>query len=142
MTRFLLDTNIISEVTRIRASAALVAWMADQSDADLFISTLSLAEIRRGILQKPAGRKRADLDAWYDGPEGPRSLFRGRILAFDEPAAETWAELMAEGFRGGVPRSALDMIVAAIAGVSGCTVVTNNERHFEGAVPLFNPMRP
>ncbi|WP_211314217.1 PIN domain-containing protein [Humitalea rosea] len=49
---------------------------------------LTLAEIRRGILEKEPGRRRRDLDAWFAGPEGPRGLFAGRILAFDEKAAQ------------------------------------------------------
>lgn len=140
MTRYLLDTNIISNVTRPLPSMALVAWLADQLDQDLYISTLSLAEIGRGILQAPAGRRWKELQRWFEGPEGPASLFRGRILAFDEPAALAWAQIMAEGSRLGRPRSALDMIVAATAKANGCTVVSDNERHFAGIVPLLNPM--
>jgi predicted nucleic acid-binding protein len=142
VTRYLLDTSIISNATKARPSEALLAWMGDQQDFDLYISTLSLAEIRRGVLQKEAGRKRDELQAWYDSAEGPRGLFRGRILGFDEPAAEAWAEFMAEGVRREAPRSALDMIVAAIAQANGCTLVTDNERHFQGVIPLLNPMRP
>ena len=58
MSRHLLDTNIISNVTKQAPSAALVEWMAEQADEDLFISSLTVAEIRRGILEKPAGKKR------------------------------------------------------------------------------------
>ncbi len=142
MTRYLLDTNIVSNITKPQPSQPLVDWMAEQRDADLYISTLSLAEIRRGILQKSAGRKRRALEAWYSGGAGPKSLFRGRVLAFDEAAAEAWAEIMAEGHRRGAPRSAIEMIVGAIARANDCVVVTDNERHFTGAVACFNPMRP
>jgi predicted nucleic acid-binding protein len=141
VTRFLLDTNIISDATKPQPSEALAAWLAAQLDADLYISTLTLAEIRRGILQMPHGRKRRALQRWHDGPEGPRAIFSGRILSFDEAAADAWADVMAEGVRIGAPRSALDMIVAAIALASGCVVVTDNERHFAGVVPLLNPVR-
>lgn len=142
MTRYLLDTNIISNVVKPEPSPALLDWMADQRDADLYISTFSLAEIRRGILQKPEGRKRRELEAWYEGDLGPPALFRTRVLAFDEAAAEAWAQLMAEGHRQGTPRSALDMIIAAIGQANVCVVVTDNDRHFAGAVEIFNPMRP
>ena len=142
MTRYLLDTNIVSNATKPQPSAALIDWMSNQRDTDLFISTLSLAEIRRGILQKPAGRKRRDLEAWYDGPEGPKALFLGRVLSFDEAAAEAWARIMAKAHRLGDPRSAIDMIVAAVAEANACVVVTDNDRHFTGAVACFNPMRP
>jgi predicted nucleic acid-binding protein len=85
--RYLLDTNIISHVLKPRPSAALMAWMAEQTDQDLFIASLTLAEIRRGILEKPAGRRRDQLEAWFVGSEGPQALFAGRVLSFDEKAA-------------------------------------------------------
>lgn len=140
MTRYLLDTNILSNVTKPAPSPALTDWLADQIDTDLFISSLSLAEIHRGILEKPAGRKRRELEAWFGGAEGPQQLFRGRILGFEERAALVWGRLMAEGTRAGRPRSALDMQIAAIAQVNDCLLVTDNEKHFAG-IKIFNPLR-
>ena len=141
MTRYLLDTNIISQATKPAPSKALLRWQAEQADEDLLISALSLAEIWRGILEKSDGRKRRELEDWFTGPEGPQALFAGRILAFGERAALIWARLIAEGRTAGHPRSALDMMVAAIAEANGCTVVTDNERHFIPAVPIVNPLR-
>ena len=114
MTRYLLDTNILSNSTRPLPSQPLIDWMAAQADDALFISTLSLAEIRRCILEKSAGKKRRELEAWFTGPEGPQTLFRRRIL---------------------------DMLLASIAIANDCIVVTANERHFQG-IPLLNPLRP
>lgn len=91
--RFLLDTNIISNITKPVPSESLVAWMAEQIDQDLFIASLTIAEIRRDILEKPAGRRRDQLDAWFSGPEGPQALFTGRVLPFDEKASLIWARL-------------------------------------------------
>jgi toxin FitB len=138
--RFLLDTNIISNVTKPAPSGALSKWMADQFDEDLYISSLTVAEIRRGVIEKPVGRRRRELEAWFSGPEGPQALFAGRILPFDEKAALIWARFMADSKARGRPRSALDMIIAAIAGANGCVVVTDNERDFEG-VEIINPLR-
>lgn len=140
MTRYLLDTNIISNVVKPQPSQSLLSWMADQRDENLFISSLTLAEIRRGILEKPHGTKRAALDAWFSGPEGPQALFAGRILPFDERAALLWAALMAQAKAAGRPPSALDTIVAAVAGANECVVVTHNEKDFVD-LPVFNPMR-
>lgn len=139
MTRWLLDTNILSNLVKPEPSAALVVWMAERRDDDLFISALTIAEIRRGILDLPAGRRRDGLEAWFAGPEGPPALFAGRILAFDERAALVWARLMAEGRATGRPRSALDTIIAATGQVNGCVVVTGNEKDFFG-VEVVNPM--
>ena len=141
MTRYLLDTNIISNVVKPQPSESLLAWMAAQRDEDLFIASLTLAEIQRGILEKPRGKKREALDAWFSGPEGPQALFAGRILPFDDEAAIIWARLMAEGNATGRSRSALDMIIAAAAEANDCIVVTDNERDFDG-ITIINPVRP
>lgn len=138
--RYLLDTNILSNFTKPAPSESLVAWMADQSDDDLFIASLTLAELRRGVLEKPAGKRRDQLDAWFSGPQGPQALFAGRILPFDERAGLAWAELMAEGKAAGRPRSGLDTIIAAIAAANDCVVVTDNERDFAG-IELINQLR-
>lgn len=140
VTSYLLDTNVISNVTRPVPSEALTAWLAAQADEDLFIASLTVAEIRRGILEKPAGKKRRALERWFAGPEGPQALFADRVLPFDEAAGLLWARLMAEGTTTGRPRSALDMIVAATAEANGCTLVTDNERDFAG-VKILNPLR-
>lgn len=136
MTRYLLDTNIISHVVKPQPSESLLAWMAAQRDEDLFIASLTLAEIQRGILEKPRGKKHDALDAWFSGPEGPQALFAGRILSFDDKAGLIWAQLMAEGKAA---RSALDMIIAAVADANACIVVTQNVKDFAG-VRILNPM--
>jgi hypothetical protein len=140
VTRYLLDTNIISNVTKPAPSPALLAWMAEQNDLDLFICSLTIAEIQRGLLEKPAGKKRALLEAWFAGPEGPPALFAGRVLPFDENAALIWARLMADGTAKGRPRSALDMIIAAIAEANDCVLATDNEKDFVG-LKFVNPLR-
>jgi predicted nucleic acid-binding protein len=140
VTRYLLDTNIISNVTKPSPSTALIAWMAEQADNDLFISALTVAEISRGLLEKPKGKKRALLEAWFTGPEGPQALFAGRVLPFDAKAGLIWARLMADGTAKGRPRSALDMIVAAVAEANDCVVVTDNEKDFTG-LKFVNPRR-
>ncbi len=140
MTRYLLDTNIISLVTKPSPSATLLAWMAEQVDTDLFISALTMGEIQRGLLEKPRGKKRVLLEAWFSGPEGPQAMFAGRVLPFDEKASLIWAKLMADGSAKGRPRSALDMILAAVAEAHDCVVVTDNEKDFAG-LEFINPLR-
>ena len=138
--RYLLDTNILSNVTKPAPSEALLAWMSSQADTDLFIASLTVAEIRRGVLEKPAGKKRDQLEAWFSGPEGPQALFAGRILSFDEKASWVWARLMADGKAKGRPRSGLDAIIASVAEANECVVVTDNEKDFEG-IEIVNPLR-
>lgn len=138
--RFLLDTNIISNVTKPSPSDKLLAWMKEQNDEDLYISSLTVAEIRRGILEKPAGKRRNELETWFSGPEGPQTLFAGRVLPFDEIAALIWARLMAQGKAKGQPRSAVDTIIAAVAEANGCMIVSDNEKDFAG-IEMINPLR-
>ncbi|MDQ0390569.1 PIN domain-containing protein [Labrys monachus] len=140
MTRYLLDTNIISNVVKPQPSASLLAWMSARRDEDLFIASLTVAEILRGVLEKPRGKKRDALKAWFSGPDGPQALFAGRILPFDDRAGLIWARLMAEGKAAGKPRSGLDMIIAAIAGANACVLVTDNEKDFAG-LQVLNPIR-
>ena len=141
MTRFLLDTNIISNATKVAPSEALISWLGSQADDDLFISTFSIAEIWRGILEKDEGKKRRALEDWFASAEGPQNLFAGRVLGFDEQAAIVWGRLMADGRELGQPRSAIDMMIAAVAIANGCVVTTDNERHFQSVVEFFNPLK-
>jgi predicted nucleic acid-binding protein len=140
VTRYLLDTNIISNAVKPAPSPALATWMSAQADEDLFVSAITLAEIRRGVLERPAGRKRRELEEWFSGRSGPAALFAGRVLPFDEMAAMAWATLMAEGTARGRPRSAIDMMIAAIAEANDCVVVTDNEKDFAG-LAIVNPLR-
>ena len=114
--------------------------MSAPIDEDLFIASLTVVEVRRGVLEKPAGKRRDQLEAWFSGPEGPQALFAGRVLPFDENATLIWARLMADGKTQGRPRSALDTIIAAIAGAHGCTLVTDDEKDFAD-VAAINPLR-
>ena len=140
MTRYLLDTNIVSNVVKPVPSTSLLAWMGDQFDQDLFIAALTVAEIRRGVLKAPAGRRRDQLERWFAGPEGPQVLFAGRILPFDERAALVWARLMVEGAAAGRQRNGIDMIIAAVAEANDCVLVTDNEHDFAG-LAMINPLR-
>jgi predicted nucleic acid-binding protein len=140
MMRYLLDTNIISNVAKPASSDPLLAWMAEQPDETLCIASLTVAEIWRGVLEKPAGKRRNELEAWFSGPQGPQALFAGRVLPFDEQAALVWARLMADGKAKGRPRNDLDMIIAAVAEANDCVLVTDNEKDFVG-IETLNPMR-
>src|SRR5260370_9050666 len=112
--RYLLDTNIISHIAKPAPSASLLAWMSEQNDQDLFIASLTVAEIRRGVLEKPAGKRRDQLEAWFAGPQGPQTLFSGRVIPFDEPAALVWALLLACRKAQGRSPSALHTSIAAL----------------------------
>jgi toxin FitB len=129
----------LSEATRPTPSPAIADWLSAQAAADLFIATLTLGEIWRGILQMPAGKRQRELERWYAGAEGPAQLFAGRVLPFGEQEAIAWAAIMAAARVSGRPRNPIDMIIAATALANACTVVTVNERDFRGMVEVINP---
>jgi predicted nucleic acid-binding protein len=118
VTRYLLDTSIVSEASKAQPASGVADWVENQADSDLFISTLTIAEIWRGVLEMPSGRRRRNLEAWFAGAEGLSVLFSGRVLPFDEPAAMEWARIMAAGTAAGRPRSPIDMIIASTASVN------------------------
>jgi len=128
VTRYLLDTDIISNITMPIPSKPLISWMAEQADDDLFVASVVVGEVWLGVLQSPKGKRRAQLENWFTGTDGPRALFRNRILPFDEKASMIWGRLMSDGSRLGHRRSPLDMIVAAVAEANDCVVVTDNEK--------------
>jgi toxin FitB len=141
VTRYLLDTNIISDAIKPEPTPAIAEWMLARDDTEIYISTITIGEIWRGILRLPDGRRRAQLETWLLGEKGPQALFRNRILAYDEAAAIEWARTMAAEAGHGRMRKAIDTMIAAIAIVNRCVVVTTNERDLQGLVELINPAR-
>jgi toxin FitB len=121
-------------------SIFLIDWLTAQIDTSLFTSAISLAEIMRGILILPSGRKRTDLENWFSGSQGPAKLYEGRILSFDGKAAFVWAEMMANARATGRTRTQIDTMIAAIAKVNSCIVVTDNTKDFPD-VETINPVR-
>lgn len=140
MTRYLLDTSVIGDITQASPPQALLDWMAAQADDDLYVASLSVLEICRAILATPADSKGMELRQWLTGDDGPETLFAGRVLPFDDRASRIWARLMLQGLAEGQRRSGLDMMIAAIAEAHDCVVVTSNEPAFAG-LPIVNPLR-
>jgi predicted nucleic acid-binding protein len=121
----LLDTNIVSEASKPRPSIAVADWIVNEADSDLFISTLTIAEIWRGVLETASVD---DGGIWRRGLSVPRGPLRS-------------SPTMAAGTAVGRPRSPIDMIIAATAAANSCVVVTVNERHFRGVVEFLNSMQ-
>jgi predicted nucleic acid-binding protein len=120
---YLLDTNVISELTKRRPNEAVIAWFGRVAGADLHLSVITLGEIRKGIelrrQRDPAGAE--PLEHWFDML---RLRYRSRILSFDEEAAEVWGRIMAAHPR--VPIE--DGQLAATALSRDLTLVTRNLR--------------
>ena len=135
---FLLDTNVVSEWVRPQPDRNVVSWLAEVDEDRVFISVISLAEIRRGVEMLPAGRKRERLASWL--AEELPARFEERILDIDPQIAETWGVLMARGQKIGLTLGSMDAFVAATAEVHGLTLATRNVKDFRRlAVSLFDP---
>ena len=94
MSGFLIDTNVLSEYNREQLPhAGVVKWLDTTPEASQYLSVLTLAEIEKGILRKEEGKRRRDLQRWFD--EDLPARFAGRILAFDARVASCWAHLTA-----------------------------------------------
>ena|SRR5271166_1303336 len=135
-TRYLLDTNVISETRKTRADSGVIAFLSAADAMGLFLSVLTLGELRRGV----AVKRRSDpvaasqLGAWVDGIE---TSFADRVLPVDTATATWWGE-----FSAGRSLPVIDSLIAATAHIHGLTLVTRNTRDVESAgVPLLDPWR-
>lgn len=135
---FLIDTNVISEVTRPKPHSDVIAFLHEVDEDRLFMSVVTIGELRRGVALKAEGKARSALDAWlrFDLVE----RFSGRIIDITPPVAERWGELMAAAKRQGVALHVMDGFLAATALTHNHTLVTRNVRDFRRFdVPLLNP---
>lgn len=134
----ILDTNVISEPLRPRPVGGAVAWLDAQVVETLYLTTISLAEVRYGIACLPKGRRRQALHDRFEGEFVP--LFDERILAFGEPATRTYAALRAQARAQGLAIGDFDALIASIASVTGFMVATRDTAPFEAAgVAVVNP---
>jgi predicted nucleic acid-binding protein len=134
----ILDTNVIFEPLRPRPSAHVVAWLNAQVVETLYLTAISLAEVRYGIACLPKGRRRQKLHDRFEGEFLP--LFHGRTLAFDEPAATAYAAPRARARAQGRAIGDFDALIASIASAMGFMVATRDTAPFEAAgVAVVNP---
>lgn len=133
-----LDTNVISEPLRKEPLTAVVEWLDAQPIETLYLTTVSLAEIRYGIEALPDGRRRTRLRELFEAQF--MSAFAGRILSFDEPASAAYGELRAKARAAGRAIGDFDALIAAIAVSRDFLVATRDTSPFEAAsVGVINP---
>lgn len=138
---YLLDTNVISEGAKPRPDPRVVEWLAQVDEDLVFLSVVTLAEIRRGIELLWASRRHDRLESWL--VEELPVRFERRVLPIDGTVAAAWGVLMARAQRMGIGLSAIDAFIAATAEVHEMTLVTRNTADFERfGVALLNPWQP
>lgn len=136
--RLLLDTNVLSEVTKPRPDEGVLKWLHGLDEDRTFISIISIAEIRRGVSLMDNGRKRDALDEWltYDLPQ----RFENRIIPVEGPVALAWGDLMALAKRSGRRLASMDGLIAATAVAHQLTLATRNTKDFEGfGIDIIDP---
>ncbi len=134
----LLDTNVVSEPLRPKPAQQVIAWLDAQPAEILYLSSITVAELRAGVALLPEGKRRRLLHENLENFILP--MFTGRILPFDFSCTSAFAEIMARARQTGQAISAADSYIAAIAATSRFTVATRDISPFEAAqVPVVNP---
>jgi toxin FitB len=138
MSGYLLDTNLVSELVRPNPESRVVEWVDAADEATLYLSVLTLGEIRKGLASLPQSKRRTRLEAWLEVDLQAR--FAGRIVPIDPAIADRWGSIAAEAKRKGKVLPVIDGLLAASALHHNLTVVSRNASHFQQSqVRVFNP---
>jgi predicted nucleic acid-binding protein len=133
-----LDTNVISELTRQAPEPGVMSWIDSLAAADFATTAITAAEMLYGVARLPTGRRKTKLVAAVDGLLSDD--FRGRVLSFNEPAARRYADIVTARERLGRPIGVADAQIAAICRTIGATLATRNTEDFSGTgIELINP---
>jgi toxin FitB len=137
---WLLDTNVLSELRRSHPERAVVELIAERPLEQLYISVVTVAEIRFGVELVAEPARRIELGQWLD--HNVRPMFDGRVLPITEEIMLKWRLLVEEGRKLGHTFSQPDLIIAATALHHGLTVVTRDRRDFDRArAAVINPWK-
>jgi toxin FitB len=135
--KFLLDTNTMSEWVKPRPNAGVIDWMDSVDEDQVFISVVSLAEVRYGIERLARGNRRRQLEEWLERELPLR--FEGRLLPVDAAIADAWGRIVSRSEAAGRPIAVMDAFLAATAEVHRLTLVTRNVSHFSLLKTVVNP---
>jgi predicted nucleic acid-binding protein len=136
---YVADTNVVSEFAKPRRDESVIEWFAANRNR-IYVSAITIGELRRGIERLPAGKKQIELSIWL---QDFCSDLGGRLLAFNASTAHVWGQLKAKWEAAGVSIPALDGQIAATAHRYGCTIATRNVADFRGTgLKVFNPFEP
>jgi len=134
---FLLDTNAVSEWVKPRPNPGLIGWSESADEDRIFLSVVSLAELRYGVERMAPGRRRSRLEQWLQHELPLR--FEARILPVDANVAEAWGRTVSRSEAAGRPIGAMDALLAATAETHQLTLVTRNVSHFPLLKTVLNP---
>ena len=136
----LLDTNVVSEPLRLAPNVRVIEWIDAQPLETLYLSSITVAELRAGVALLPAGKRRSGLQESLE--KRVLALFAGRVLPFDLACTHAYAQLMTKARAHGLSLGVADSYIAAIAATNGFAVATRDVGPFEVAgVSIINPWR-
>ena len=135
---YLIDTNCLSELTRLRPDANVIEWFSSNDETRMYLSVISLGELVKGIDRLPDSAKKDKLNSWIQ--HNLKSRFRSRIIPISESIAIKWGSIQATMELRGTPIPAIDALIVATSLVNNLTLVTRNTKDFENiGIPLINP---
>lgn len=135
---YILDTNVISELVARKPNIKVIAWLEKVDPDNIYLSVITLGEIKKGIEKLSASKRKNTLDSWFK--EELLTRFHNRILLLDLPILLTWGELTARLEKSGTPLPAIDSLLAAAALQTEFTLVTRNTGDFQLAgISLYDP---
>jgi predicted nucleic acid-binding protein len=127
--KYLLDTDVVSQYTKLPPNPRVDAWVQRTDDSDLYISTITFAELWYGINLLSPGKKRTELENWVE--DGLYMQFFNRVVGFNLDVAQRYGSLMARAKKNGHNPNAMDAMIAATAVANGMAVATLNRKDFE-----------
>lgn len=134
---FLLDTNVISEPKQKKPNGKVLEWLGAQDESKIYLSVLTVGEIRKGITRLDSGKKKAELEKWL---EKLRNRFARRILPLSERTFLVWGKMCGEFENKGIIRPALDSLLEATALEHDLILVTRNVKNFQNSqAMILNP---
>lgn len=135
---FILDTNVVSELVAREADQNVVNWVDSIDSESVFLSVITIGELKKGIERLPDSERKKALESWLEGDLLVR--FHGRILSLDIPILLNWGKLVARLERNGKPLPAIDSLLAATVAQTGFTLATRNTSHFVPAgISVLDP---
>ena len=135
---FLLDTCVLSELVKPQPNTGLTTWLSEQNTNTLFVSSLTIGELKKGIAKLAEGQRKTFLDNWLSKQVMPN--FEGRVLSLDTETALNWGQYQAQTEAVGKPMPLMDSLIASTAKTHRLTLVTRNMKDMQlGGLKLLNP---
>jgi len=136
---YLLDTCVISELVKSKPNPVVVNWMSGLSDESLFLCSITIGEIRKGLIKLPKSKKKKKLTDWLNTL---LENYQNRIYSIDVTVAENWGVIQGKAEQNGMPMSSMDSLIAATAYTHNLSLVTRNESDFQASnILIINPWK-